>query len=569
MFELKTIEIKNFLSFGKNPTKIDFTTGKTWLAYGSNGSGKSTIIEAIHFGLYGTPYRNAKVEDVINRVNKEECEVKIEFNNGGNRYLIERGLKPRVLKVFCNDEQIHENVSKKDFQKVIDDIIGVPYNVFSQLTIIDNTFYTPFMELSAQERRMIIDKVFGLDQLTLMLERGKDFKTKIATKIVEGKGKVEVAKEKIRLSEQYAIAALDKDIAQKEEDVARFQGELQEILSRGAELKKEETECAASMDVQNTQITQLRGEIKKVEAKERTHETNILEFERHVKLLKAGKCKECGHAFENAEEDLLKIENQICLENSLLNQLRENELQPLNERLGIVSDEYELIRQRSSKIKTEISLIGKQYSKIETQFKKGSDELTELKTRKETGVVDTTELQAELKANQDALIVDTYMHNHIIECEKILSDGGVRSYIIKKFLPSFNATVKKYLQQMEAGFAFTFDSEFNDCPDERYRNSFAYGNLSTGQRARVNFAITFALIEFVEKRNSIKTDLVCLDEALEGGLDDAGKESIINILQRGINKRLLVVSHDSKLQDVFEKRIHVQLQGSFSKVSIV
>jgi DNA repair exonuclease SbcCD ATPase subunit len=607
MFSLEKVSFKNFFSFGNELTEVDFTKAQSFLFSGRNGAGKSTTVEAIYYGLFGKPYRDDMTLDKLpNRVNKENCYVKLEFSSNGSKYVVERGLKPKLLKIVKDGSPLKENVGKKDFNQHLLELIGLDTKVFSQLSIIDNSFYEPFMSLNASQRRGIIDTVFGLDEIGDMLKKAREAKSSLNTEIETKKNAVELLREKIKLYKQNSEDKKKRDLEEIEQKISFAQDEGKKTLELLAEEEiklKDQTDLKAAMVLEKTnsskELLGMKGLVQEKELlcqkqineaqtkiKDEINENNykLKDIAKRIDLIKNGKCSHCGQAFVNYKEELALLEN----DKETMNQKVVHMNQKMVDSKKTIMDAFEFevgklkqsiipLEEELSKMDLKILPFDKKIIEISSQISFYNKNIREFASQIRTFQAKKIEvenqtfpnvesLETELSEKEKELIKANVMLSGLIESEKILSDGGVRSYIIAKFLPIFNATMKKYLDMMEANFSFIFDQEFNDVSDDRFRNSMSYGSLSTGQRARVNFAITFALIDFVEKKNNIKTNFIVIDEGLDG-LDAEGRADIFNILKNNVKKKLIVISHDNSIIDLFEKKLKVDLSGSFSKIT--
>lgn len=612
-------------------------------------SHNSVILESIHYALFGKPYRaGLALEKIVNRVNKENCYVKLEFNSNGSSYVVERGIKPKLLKITKDNEILKENVSKKDFNTHLLDLIGLDIKVFSQLSIIDNSFYVPFMDLNASQRRALIDTVFGLDEIGDMLKKAREEKTSLSNDLDNKKNAVELIKEKIKINKLNSEEKKKKDLEEIDERISKIKDEglksvenlkkEKEALTAQEETKQsiidskasKEREIEVQKELIKTKQTKIQehekeyhSEEKKIqgveikrqaalnEAKtkftEQISECNykLRDIEKRKTLIASGQCSQCGQAFLNYKEELALLENdkenmnqkvvhinqQIVDSKVEINKPFDDEILSIKKAMGEIKDriegvnvEIKEVQETIKGIQKEIAPINESLLPIDRKIIEVSSQISFLeKTIRDLGAQIKTlgakrisienqtfpnleGLEEELAEKEKEIAKSNTMLSGLIESEKILSDSGVRSYIITKFLPIFNATMKKYLDMMEANFSFSFDGEFESVSDDRFRNSMSYGSLSTGQRARVNFSIIFALIDFVEKKNNIKTNFIVLDEGLDG-LDAEGRAEIFGILKNLIKKKLIVISHDLSIMDLFEKKLKVEMSGSFSKIT--
>jgi DNA repair exonuclease SbcCD ATPase subunit len=563
MLDIKTISFKNILSYGNTPVEIDFNQFKSLYISGKNGSGKSVIIEAIFFVLYGKPYRRINIEGLVNKTNKKNLWVKVDFTNGGNNYTIERGIKPKILKVTKNGEPLREGVSKKEFQKQINDIIGVDSKTFNQLCLVDNTFYKPFMQLSIQERRSIIDSIFGLNQITDMGLKTREYKSKINEKIEISNSNIEMIKEKIKLNKQFTDDNIKKEIDHCTENISMWKKDAVELLTDKKEkviVRDEKVKIKESIvDIIHATETIKTGLVEQKSFLEH----RIKDSKRKISVLKTKKCNNCGSTFQKPESKIKKITDEIYTFKSsmkpLNSKIKKSEKTISESNKKLLDSEQECVEHNK-----EIFEVDNDLSILKANIENEKEKLSRLQEKKDT--YNVSELESELKESEKKYKTYNTMFSQIRRCETILSDGGIRSYIVRKFLPGFNKTLKKYLGIMEAGFHFEFDSEFNQKMNDRIRNNLQYDTLSSGQKSRINLAILFSFIEFAEKRSNSRINILIFDETIDGiGLDTEGKDQILAILKHLVKKKMVVISHDASLEDSFDKCIKVELKG-MSKV---
>lgn len=633
MLELKSLSVQNLLSFGRVPTIVHFDDFDSLVVTAPNGAGKSALLsEALHFGLYGKPYRNCNLDDLVNRTNKKELLVKVTFKSGQDLYEVKRGIKPKIFEVWKNGSQLHENVSKKDFQSYLNDLIGIDYSIFSSLCMIDNTFYRPFMDLKLPEKREIVDKIFGLNMTTAMLVKAREYKTNLNQTIQTIDRDIIITKEKLKLANQFAkdriaeemerlsgeinglVEEKDKTEALMKHHEAEYQrasdlfgnfktNMLAPVESELARLNEESTPLIGNQRMFESEIQMVqRGRLDSEKIAEifreiTDHEHDVKTLTKQKSLIEQGKCPECGQEFHNQGETLVSIEESITKTTRMIYDKRKTiDL----ERSALIESKRASIVEIESKMKTlTASIVDAERRRKEMvdrgksmQEKLNASELNIRASRTEFDRVDKTlartresynklrasgdkanaeivAYETDLDVKQKDLARNQRMHHAMLEAEKILSDGGVRSYVLARYLPKFNETLRKYLTMMNAEFTFSFNKEFEDVVDDRYRSSFSYTSLSSGQKARVNFATTFAFMDFGEKRNDTKANFILLDEALENGLDEEGKQAILQIITKTLKKKAIVITHDSLVQEFFQKKLVIKKQGLFSKAEML
>ena len=532
-------------------------------------SHNSSIVEVIYFALYGKSYRKINQMELINRSNNKELMVKIHFTNKGSHYNIERGLKPNVLRLHKNGSLMKEGVSKREYQKEIDSAIGIDFKLFNQLCLIDSTFYQPFMNLGSIDKRRVIDNIFGLDHITQMMFKCKDYKSKINEKLNIGRNDIELVKEKIRINKDFNNDNLVKqiDLLKNENDESekgivdaeKQELDLKKIISGKNEWRIKLTE---KLEVANRERTTCKDDLNHCHYK-------LKDLKKKRTLVDSGTCDTCERDF--SEDDRHKRIVNIDVEKFKI----EHMLKLHSDKIESTAIAHEVVVIKLERLDDEISEHTKKKSELgwsmnncHSNIEKNNVKIKQLEEKLNDNT-DTILLEKELRENQQVFAKDHIMYQRVTKCETVLSDSGIRSYIIKKYLPMFNDSLKKYLDIMEADFAFEFDAEFNQHINPRYRSCFNYESLSSGQKTRVNLAILFSLIDFAEKKSGSRLNILILDEVIESmNLDERGKENILDIIKNMISKKMIVISHNYNIQDMFDKHAHVTINAGFSVMEV-
>lgn len=633
MLELKSVTVKNLLSFGNAPTTVNFEDFESLVVTAPNGAGKSALLsEALHFGLYGKPYRNCNLDDLVNRTNKKELLVEIQFKSGPDLYQIKRGIKPKIFEIWKNGDQLHENVSKKDFQVYLNELIGIDYSIFSSLCMVDNTFYRPFMDLKLAEKREIVDKIFGLNMTTSMLMKAREYKSNLTQTIYTIERDIAITQEKLKISMQFAkdriaeettrlveeIASLTTERDKTEALLRHYEAEYQKssdlfVSFKENQLVPVETELARLNETSTPLISEQRMFESEIQMIQRgrldsetiatifreigEHEHDLKTYGKQKALIEQGKCPECGQEFHNREESLLALEENITKatrlvydkrktidsERAAMIEIRRNSIADIDAKIKSVGASIEDAKRRLKELTDRVNGMKEkltandlnirstrtEFDRLEKTLAKTRESYEKLKSSGDKANAEITAYQTDLDVKQKDLVRNQRMQHAMMEAEKILSDGGVRSYVLARYLPKFNETLKKYLSMMGAEFTFSFNKEFEDVVDDRFRSSFSYSSLSSGQKSRVNFATTFAFMDFGEKRNDTKANFILLDEALENGLDDEGKQSILQIITKTLKKKAIVITHDTLVQEFFQRKLVIKKQGLFSKAEML
>ncbi len=513
ILEFKQIFFKNILSFSNKLSEIDLTSFNNIVITGKNGHGKSTIIEAIYYALYGKPYRKTPLHGLINNVSNKGLYVKLEFSNLGHDYIIERGQAPNILILHKDGSEVKENVGKVEFQKRIDKIIGVDFRIFNQICLIDNTFYKPFMSLNPNEKRLVADNIFGLELVTSMAQKCKEYRSKINEQLVSGLNKIEITKEKIRLNQSFSAENIEKDIKNIEDDIKIATKDIQDNLKKHNQNNTLVENFDTKLQIKEKQFDDYDEEKQlKVERKNRL-ESDLSHLNKKLRLMKEGKCKECGQDYKVSKVEMDDMEKRITKVKDAIVKI-ETSIQDIVANKTKTKSDIDKIKEKINETKSLMTSLSNANIRLVLDKDKFKDKIKELNERKKE--FDTDELEKELSDTETKYKKDTTMSNRVRTASTILSDTGIRSYIINKYLPVFNKSLHKYLQVMEIGLPFELNSEFNQHIDPRKRGVMPYEQLSSGQKARINLAIMFSLIEFAELKSGSRINLLMLDEVIEG-----------------------------------------------------
>lgn len=579
MFKIKSLEFKNLLSYGNKPVEIDFTSISSLLIYGTNGSGKSTIFtDALHFALFGKPYRKIPMDELINKVNRKGLYTKIIFENNNIEFTIERGISPKLFKVFKNNveiketEEVKKSVSKIEFQKYVNDtIIGIDSKIFNQISIVDSSFYKPFMKLTPEERRYTIDRIFGLDVVTSMAVKAKEYKTKIENKIITTTRDIELLDEKINFVKVYNENNRNKQIEETTKKIEEQQSIVDENKSIINKTKIELEQIDKTFKIQKETINNIEKLKKQIEDELPEKKYKIRENNTRIELLKLGKCDKCRNVFDKNETEkeinILTNENDIVKkEIEQINiKIKEQEIE-----LNKNKKDNELLNTDINTKNTEIYSLEKTNNNILSDIIGYRKRILNLQQQNNEQTEDIVELEKEKAELQEIVNKDKSMFSNIKITLELMDDDHIRSYILKKYLPVFNSILKKYLEIMESNFSFEFNEMFEQVVNSKIRQKMiSFDGFSSGQKARVNLAVLFSLIEFAERKSNTRFDFLVLDELLDSSnLDVQGKDALLTILRTHINKKLIVISHDSGIQNNFDKAWEVQLKGNYSTLEM-
>jgi DNA repair exonuclease SbcCD ATPase subunit len=789
MIELELVQFKNFFQYGNTLQEFDLTKIDSLLIYGANGIGKSTIYEALYYNWYNKPYRKTVLSQLINDTNLKGLYTRTVFTkNKTKRYELIRGQKPsKLILNEINEDGSHKkdvlkDVSNTVFQEKVDKILGADHTTFKQLCIVDNLYYTPFLELKLGERRNINDRIFDLDKLTLMADELKSVRSKIETSVQERKFEISTLQEKIRVNKQvkednikqqleeaqnkiedlikqhkanklkseiYKGEFIEADLSSFDTEIKTNQNNIQDIkklndehsvnvnklTSDKAELDKQifglqkdienqtrkkddivnntqfkrdsivsmntdlklvkdklssykkfdttviecedqiktendtistirtdingikgqiteldkqifglqkdiETENSkksgvmddkcdkclqdvphthreailkeiddkvaeinSKIDLHKSSIEKFNNDIKVAEDQIISHENNIVTINETIKTIKIVdeynvkitqlendiktnedelkkstdsindievKIKEFNSNIETYKSNLVQIDKDIVIVNDNI-QKNEDNITKYN---GIISDynqkktdEINRVNKYNQEFQDKINELNTKNSIIESDGKTVRNKINLLKDSKDTEDVNVVNYEHDLKAKQTQQLKDETMLANISDGINVLSDKEARSFILNKRLPVFNKLIHKYLEALDTTIRFSFDENFNQKLDKRYKSSRPFGSLSGGLRNRVNNSILFSQLEFTERKSNTSFNFIFADELLDAnGLDYDGKQSLLKIFKYVLNKKVIVISHDDDVKQHFAESCEAVMKGPFASL---
>lgn len=568
MIDFEKIRFKNFLSTGNQFTEIDFKKSATTLIIGSNGAGKTTILDALTFVLFGKSFRGINKPQLINSTNEKDCLVELNFTIGTINYKVRRGIKPNIFEIYRNDSLIDQNSSAVDQQKWFEQtVLKMNYKSFTQIVIVGSSNFVPFMQLSPAHRREVIEdlldiKIFS-SMNTIIKDKIRQLKDEVKTlemkkqslkdkvemqqnfiEELENQGKENINKKKTliqTLDKESEVYMLNNSVV--EEDIFNLQKDLDHYIGASDKLRK---------------LGNLKGKIsQKVTTITKEHKfftenavcptcsQEIDETFRINRITDAqNKAKELQSGYNELEQAIKEEEE------------RERQFLTLSKEISKLTN---AISQNNIKIagcQRQIRDLEHEIQTITEQFENRNTENEKLKTYKKS-LKDTFD---ELSARKESISYYDFAYS-------LLKDSGVKSKIIKKYLPLINQQINRYLQMMDFYINFTLDEEFNESVKSPIHEDFSYSSFSEGEKSRINLALLFAWREVAKLKNSVSCNLIIFDEVFDSSLDSTGTEEFLKIIRYVISDaNIFVISHKSGLEDKFGSVIRVEKRKNFSHI---
>ena len=566
MILFEKIRWKNFLSTGNKYIEIDLIQKTTTLIVGTNGAGKSTVLDALTFSLFNKPFRKISKGQLVNTVNEKDSKVEVEFSTGSTEWKVIRGIKPNVFEIHRNGTVLDQFSSANDQQKWLEqNVLKMNYKSFTQIVILGSSTFVPFMQLSASNRREVIEDLLDIKIFSSMNNLIKDKIRLLREEIKTLSLKKESLTDKVRMQEDFIneIESRGKeDIEEKKEKIDILMCEAEDHVRENEQLEDEvvdltkEQESVTGATEKLRTLGGLKGKISnKVSTITKEHkfftehtvcptcEQDIAEEFRINKITDAqNKAKELQSGYKELEEAIKNEEE------------REHQFTAL-------SKEITTLTHGISKNNTRISVCQRQIRDLESEVQRITEQLANRNTEhdKLASFKDNlTTTYDELSSRKDTI-------NYYDFSYSLLKDGGVKSKIIKKYLPLINQQVNRYLQMMDFYINFTLDEEFNETVQSPIHEDFSYASFSEGEKMRIDLALLFTWREVARMKNSVNTNLLIMDEVFDSSLDGMGTEEFLKIIRYVIkDANIFVISHKTGMEDKFESMIKFEKVKGFS-----
>lgn len=570
MILFKTLRYRNFLSTGNHFTTIDFIRSKTTLVIGHNGAGKSTMLDALSYALFGKPHRNINKPQLVNSINGKNCEVEVEFSIGQREYKIIRGIKPGKFEIYVDGTMINQSSHAKEYQKILEqNILKLNHKSFHQIVVLGSSSFIPFMQLPSHHRRDVIEDLLDINVFSKMNQILKEKQSILKDNLKDVNYDLELAKDKIDLQQNYIkeVEGLStKEIETKEQEISDARGEIQQIQSENVALSNSIERRSRGLE----------EKIKKNHDKKQALLQYKAEFDAKIKTLvkeakfydKHDNCPTCEQEIskELKDEKTKTAKDKATIYQDTLKDLAEQaSIVEIN--ISQLDDLSKMIRDKTAALTTNnnsidslqkrIDVLSSQIDKIkgsEGDTAKAREELAKLQEQREA------HFENKLRINEDV----TY-NTVILE---MLKDTGIKTKIIKQYLPVINQLTNQYLQILDFFVHFNLDESFTETIRSRHRDNFSYDSFSEGEKQRIDLALLFTWRQIAKMKNSVATNLLILDETFDSSLDHEGVGNLMKIIYAfGEDTNVFVISHKGEiLDDKFQSKMEFIKDKNFSKV---
>jgi DNA repair exonuclease SbcCD ATPase subunit len=566
MILFKTIRWRNFLSTGNTFTEIALDSSQATLIVGTNGAGKSTILDALTFSLFGKPFRKINKPQLVNSINAKECVAEVEFFIGSVEWKIVRGIKPNIFEIYKNGTKLDQNSSAADQQKWFEqNVLKLNFKSFTQIVILGSSTFVPFMQLPAAGRREVIEDILDIKIFSTMHILAKEKLRMINEEIRDLDSRAELVNEKINIQDRFIgelTSQSDKKISEKQEEIERLKN-TKKILSGQIDECFTTVETLEKMYISPEKLHEKHDKLKslsfQITSKKNLHNRDLKFFQQ------TDDCPTCGQHIDSS--------------------FKEEKISTYRDSVDEMVNALEKLDVELSSLKTNIDNIVSLADQIQEKkydFRKLKNDCINIDNQveyitKEISSIGNNNVDKEIEKRQEFLGQKKLLNDMISETKKardehdainyLLKDSGVKTRIIKKYLPLINRTCREYLTQMDFSINFSLDGEFNETVKSPIHEDFSYSSFSEGEKMRIDLALLFTWREVARVKNSVNTNLLILDEIFDSSLDTSGTEDFLKIVRFAVkDANIFVISHKGDiLQDKFADTIQFEKVKNFSK----
>ena len=566
MILFESIRYKNFLSSGNYFTEIDLNKNKSTLVVGHNGAGKSTVLDALSFALFGKPHRKISKNQLVNSINQKQCVVEVKFTIGQSKFQINRGIKPNAFEIWKDGVMINQSSHAMEYQKILEqNILKLNHKSFHQVVVLGSSSFIPFMQLNAGHRRDVIEDLLDINIFSKMNVILREKNATLKEKLSKITNETEIIKSKIQQQTKYI-----RDIAAvTEENKNKYKKQIKKTEERIQKLQDENNEISKKLE--NNEV---ESELKNLQEEKNKIISNIAELKQDMKAIakrglfleKNDICPTCSQTIENKDELLDQAKSEAQKTQTDINgvKIKDDEVQIKIDSVEKILDD---IREKTNTINANNREIGslntsnselKNYleSEVTTDLTQARNDLNRMNDDKENL------FESKLK------VAEQFNYNSVIA--EMLRDTGIKTKIIKQYLPVINKLVNQYLQVLDFFVHFDLDENFQETIRSRHRDDFSYDSFSEGEKQRIDLSLLFTWRQIAKMKNSVSTNLLILDETFDSSLDHDGIENLLKILHTLDNDtNTFRISHKGDILDgKFTSKIEFIKDRNFSKIKV-
>lgn len=566
MIVFTSLKFKNFLSTGNTWTDIKLDKSKSTLIVGQNGAGKSTMLDAIAFGLFGKPHRNINKPQLVNTINNKNCIVEVAFVIGKAQYKIVRGIKPNVFEIWKNGDMINQSSHSKEYQKILEqNILKLNHKSFHQIVVLGSSSFVPFMQLPAQHRRDVIEDLLDINVFSKMNSLLKEKTTTLKDKMKDLSFKLDIETNKITTQKKYIsdIKALNNSEKEKKDSrIKELNVEVKDLQDENALLSQEVEDRQKPLEEELNKVHDKRQAIVQYQGQFRQQMSQVVKDSKFYEDNET--CPTCSQDISNELRS-----SKLADSKAKAKELKEamdhafEKSTDIQTNIDRITDELTGVRSKQSDIHSNNQAI----TRIQNEIRNLEKELNQ------TGDIEAAKDELEVLQNaanefnmSKFQLNDEYAYNNVMS--EMLKDTGIKTKIIKQYIPVINKLVNKYLQILDFYVHFDLDESFTETIRSRHRDQFSYDSFSEGEKQRIDLALLFTWRMIAKMKNSISTNLLLLDETFDSSLDHDGVENLMKILHSlDENSNTFIISHKGDILDgKFKDKIEFVKEKNFSKI---
>ena len=568
MIKFHKVKFKNFLSTGNEFTEIDLSRKKTSLIIGANGSGKSTLLDALTFGLFGRAFRKIPKTALVNSINQKQLVVEVEFQIGRNRYRILRSIKPNKFEIYRDGKLMHQDASVRDYQAILEQqILKLNYKSFTQVVVLGSSTFTPFMQLNTPERRAIIEDILDIQIFSVMKDCLRQRSATLRNEYNEIKTNIRIGESKIQ-SQEESMKRLEEN---RDEMIEKFNADVLDHQLQNADCRTAITLHMADVETNQSLIEdedKIRKSLQTMLSDEKDFENERRKFIKELKFYEDNdECPTCEQVIESDHKDHICTERTVNIKELDMRLTQHSEsIEKINQRLEEINEVHKEINELQREIQKEQV----KYNANEAYIDKIEGKILDLKNQEHTeddkDKLEKYRKALELLQGMDADVSDQKHYHDLADI--LLRDSGIKTKIIRQYLPIMNKLINKYLASMEFFVQFELDEEFNEEIKSRYRDNFSYSSFSEGEKMRIDLSLLFTWRAVAKLKNSVNTNLLILDEVFDSSLDEGGTDEFLKILHTlDDNTNTFIISHKGEsMNEKFNNIIEFEKTNNFSRI---
>ena len=570
MIFFKKLRWQNFLSTGNVMTELDLCRSKSTLVIGENGAGKSTMLDALSFALFGRAFRNINKPQLVNSITGKHTVVEVEFSIGNKEYLIRRGIKPAVFDIYVDGNLLNQNANAREYQEVFEKtILRMNQKSFNQIVVLGSANFVPFMQLPSQHRREVIEDLLNIQIFSVMNSILKDKVSTNKTAATDVDYQIDLCEQKIELHKKH-IDTLNRNnkaiIEQKQKKIAQYNASISELINTNQQLKTQVEGLTATISDSEKQSKRL----KKIQQMETQLNNKVKSLDKDIQFFHDhDNCPTCKQGIDHDfKEQTIEARKAKSVEIADALVKLEAEYDKANKRIA----EIEGVLTDITKLNNEIGDNNTQIQFNNRYIKELESDIQSLQSNHDSDTSNTDELRElkktlkEAKDEKERLVYEKELHD---VASYVLKDTGIKTKIIKQYVPIINKLINKYLAAMDFFVQFELDETFSETIRSRFRDDFSYASFSEGEKMRIDLSLMFTWRAIAKLRNSASTNLLIMDEVFDSSLDSGGTEEFMKILdQLTQDTNTFVISHKGdQLYDKFHSVIRFEKHSNFSRMA--